>query len=73
MLKYQNWFSVLLFSVHIRRTDKIGTEAAFHSVDEYMKKVEAYYEQLALSQDVPVKRVYLASDDPKVFIDVRSK
>ena len=25
--------------VHVRRTDKVGTEAAFHSVEEYMKYV----------------------------------
>lgn len=64
---------IILYSVHVRRTDKIGTEAAFHSVEEYMRKVEQYYEQLAMTQDVPVKRVYLASDDPKVFVDVRLK
>ncbi|XP_075232780.1 alpha-(1,6)-fucosyltransferase 8 isoform X2 [Lycorma delicatula] len=66
-------FKKPIVGVHVRRTDKIGTEAAFHSVEEYMRKVEQYYEQLAMTQDVPVKRVYLASDDPKVFVDVRLK
>ena len=28
-----------LVGVHIRRTDKVGTEAAYHSVDEYMRHV----------------------------------
>lgn len=62
-----------IVGVHIRRTDKIGTEAAFHSVDEYMSKVADYYDQLAMTQAVPVRRVYLASDDPKVFAEMRAK
>lgn len=59
--------------IHVRRTDKIGTEAAFHSLDEYMQHVDEYYNQLELKQDVPVRRIYLASDDPKVLIDAKSK
>lgn len=59
--------------MHIRRTDKVGTEAAFHSVDEYMSAVEEYYKQLALTENITVKRIYLASDDPKVFSDIRNK
>ena len=31
--------SVPMVGIHVRRTDKVGTEAAFHSVDEYMKYV----------------------------------
>lgn len=60
-------------SVHIRRTDKVGTEAAFHSLDEYMMAVEEYYKQLAITTNVDVKRVYLASDDPKVFQEIKTK
>ena len=32
-------FSKPIVGIHVRRTDKVGTEAAFHSVDEYMKYV----------------------------------
>jgi glycoprotein 6-alpha-L-fucosyltransferase len=28
-----------IVGIHVRRTDKVGTEAAFHAVDEYMKYV----------------------------------
>jgi len=28
-----------IVGIHVRRTDKVGTEAAFHSVEEYMKYV----------------------------------
>lgn len=56
----------MLCRVHVRRTDKVGTEAAFHSLDEYMAHVEEYYNQLEMVQKVDKRRVYLASDDPKV-------
>ncbi|RZF32188.1 hypothetical protein LSTR_LSTR004051 [Laodelphax striatellus] len=38
-----------------------------------MSKVADYYDQLAMTQAVPVRRVYLASDDPKVFAEMRAK
>ena len=31
-----------LVGVHIRRTDKVGTEAAFHGVGEYMRHVRVF-------------------------------
>ncbi|CAG9765491.1 unnamed protein product [Ceutorhynchus assimilis] len=64
-----------IVGVHVRRTDKVGTEAAFHRLEEYMMEVDEYYAQLALKQpnDVIVKRVYLASDDPKVLLEAKSK
>ncbi|KAF6205363.1 hypothetical protein GE061_019534 [Apolygus lucorum] len=62
-----------IVGVHIRRTDKVGTEAAFHPVDEYMMHVEEYFKQIELTQKVEKKRIYLASDDVKVFKEVVSK
>jgi len=59
--------------VHIRRTDKVGTEAAFHPLDEYMSHVEEYFKQLEMTQPVDVRRVYLASDDPTVLKDAKEK
>lgn len=61
------------FSVHVRRTDKVGTEAAFHSIEEYMVIVDEYYNQLELTQHVDQRRVYLASDEPKVILEARKK
>lgn len=55
-----------IVGVHIRRTDKVGTEASLHTVEEYMKWVEEYYRELELVQMVEKRRVFLASDDPKV-------
>ncbi|XP_050677683.1 alpha-(1,6)-fucosyltransferase [Leptidea sinapis] len=62
-----------IVGVHIRRTDKVGTEAAFHSIDEYMTHVRDYYDQLSLTQPVEVRRVYLASDDSNVLQEARTK
>ncbi|KAK4469989.1 hypothetical protein MN116_007485, partial [Schistosoma mekongi] len=32
-----------IVGVHIRRTDKINTEASFHSLEEYMTEVDSYF------------------------------
>lgn len=60
-----------IVGVHIRRTDKVGTEAAFHDVDEYMLKVKQYFDGLEV--EPKTKRVYLASDDPKVIITAKQR
>lgn len=59
------------FSVHIRRTDKVGTEANYHGIEEYMSAVEEYYNQLEMKHPVDVRRVFIASDEPKVIADAR--
>ena len=59
--------------MHIRRTDKVGTEAAYHSVEEYMQHVGEYYDRLEMKQKVDVRRVYLASDDPTVIPEAKTK
>ena len=65
-----------IVGIHVRRTDKVGTEAAFHGVEEYMKYVEEYYDLLAAKNGgvtAAIKRVYVASDDPKVLAECRKK
>lgn len=61
-------FQSPIVGVHIRRTDKVGTEAALHNVEEYMKHVDEYYQQLEMVQPVEKRRVFLASDDPRVLL-----
>lgn len=63
----------LIYRVHVRRTDKVGTEASFHGIEEYMSEVEEYYNLLELKQQVDKRRIYLASDDPKVIADAKNK
>ncbi|KAK2580528.1 hypothetical protein KPH14_006259 [Odynerus spinipes] len=64
-------FKKPIVGVHVRRTDKVGTEAAYHDIDEYMTKVDQYFDELETKPDV--KRVFLASDDPKVITTARSR
>ncbi|KAH7940441.1 hypothetical protein HPB49_000215 [Dermacentor silvarum] len=60
--------------VHVRRTDKVGTEADFHGIEEYMEYVADYFERLSLKGgSMPRRRVYLATDDPKLLAEARSK
>ncbi len=61
--------------IHVRRTDKVGSEAAFHDISEYMRYVEDYF--IIYQYQNPnlnfTKRVYLATDEPSVFNDARTK
>ncbi|XP_055332676.1 alpha-(1,6)-fucosyltransferase-like [Paramacrobiotus metropolitanus] len=68
-------FQTPIVGVHVRRTDKVGTEAAKHEIEEYMRYVDEYYDQLEVTkgEKVPIRRVYLASDDPSVFQDCKTK
>jgi len=62
-----------IVGIHIRRTDKVGTEAAFHPVEEYMKYVEEWFRKQELTKTDIKRRVYVASDDPKVLGECRKK
>lgn len=66
-------FQKPIVGIHVRRTDKVGTEAAFHHINEYMKQVESFYRQLEMVQPVPVRRVYVASDDSSVLEEAKKK
>lgn len=60
-------------SVHVRRTDKVGTEAAFHPIEEYMLHVEEQFQHLGRHSHVDKKRVYLATDDPSLLQEAKTK
>jgi hypothetical protein len=65
-----------LCSIHVRRTDKVGTEAAFHSLSEYMEHVDTYfkvYEQMHPEAKSKKRNVYLASDDAGVLDEADKK
>ena len=62
-----------IVGVHIRRTDKVGTEAAFHSVEEYMTHVQEWFRKQKLTQPDVKPRVYVASDEPRVLAECRKK
>ncbi|CDW52701.1 alpha (1,6) fucosyltransferase [Trichuris trichiura] len=56
-------FSYPIVGIHVRRTDKVGTEARFHGLEEYMVEVEKCPGQK--------RKVYIATDDPSVFSEAR--
>ncbi|MCI4382903.1 hypothetical protein PGIGA_G00020060 [Pangasianodon gigas] len=62
-----------IIGVHVRRTDKVGTEAAFHPIEEYMLHVEDQFQSLARRMHIDKKRVYLATDDPSLLPEAKSK
>ncbi|KAH8324095.1 hypothetical protein KR074_009011 [Drosophila pseudoananassae] len=62
-----------IVGVHVRRTDKVGTEAACHSVEEYMTYVEDYYRTLEVNGSSVTRRIFLASDDALVIEEARRK
>ena len=60
--------------IHVRRTDKIGSEADFHKVDEYMQHAENYFSILDLRSGKKVARtVFIASDEASVLKEARTK
>ena len=65
---------MLYYRIHVRRTDKVGTEAAFHGIEEYMEHVEQWFmTQERIPGKIDKRRVYIASDDPSVLPDARKK
>ena len=62
-----------IVGVHIRRTDKVGTEAAFHAVEEYMTHVLEWFRKQQLTNPEVKARVYVASDEPRVLGECRKK
>ena len=51
----------------------MGTEAAFHPVEEYMAAVLELFRAQQLTRPGARPRVYLASDDPRVLGECRDK
>ncbi|XP_026872015.2 alpha-(1,6)-fucosyltransferase [Electrophorus electricus] len=62
-----------VIGVHVRRTDKVGTEAAFHPIEEYMTHVEEQFRLMAQRIQLDKKRVYLATDDPALLQEAKTK
>ena len=62
-----------IVGIHVRRTDKVGTEAAFHAIDEYMFHAAEFFNRLEMRRKVDVRRIYLASDDPSVLQEATKK
>uniref|UniRef100_A0A8D8PQ04 Alpha-(1,6)-fucosyltransferase n=2 Tax=Cacopsylla melanoneura TaxID=428564 RepID=A0A8D8PQ04_9HEMI len=66
-------FTHPIVGVHIRRSDKIGTEADAHPIEQYMQHVVEYYDQLSLRVNDVTRRVYVATDDRTVIGKIRAR
>ncbi len=66
-------FTHPVVGVHIRRTDKVGTEAGYHSIHEYMPHVELWFKIYEQTHPVDSRRVYIATDYPPVIAEARRK
>ncbi|XP_064470144.1 alpha-(1,6)-fucosyltransferase-like [Ornithodoros turicata] len=62
-------FGSPIVGLHVRRTDK-GSEASYHEVEEYMEHAEEYFANIA--GPVP-RRIYVATEEPSVFRELRKK
>ena len=60
-----------IFRVHVRRTDKVGLEAAYHGIEEYMLYVDEWFDTYEQRHPGIRRKVYLASDDPTVLSDAK--
>ncbi|XP_003738096.1 alpha-(1,6)-fucosyltransferase-like [Galendromus occidentalis] len=60
-------FKSPIVGLHIRRTDKLF-EAAYREVEDYMEHAEEFYAELGA--DIP-KRVFVATDEPRVLDELR--
>lgn len=52
---------------------QVGSEAAFHSIEEYMEYVEEYYQRIEQVTPVEKRKVYLSTDDSKLYEEAIEK
>jgi len=64
---------LIISSIHVRRGDKIGSEALGHSVDKYMFHVVNYFNKLSLNDYSGEKVVFVATDEENVMQKLNHK
>uniref|UniRef100_A0A914XBK3 GT23 domain-containing protein n=1 Tax=Plectus sambesii TaxID=2011161 RepID=A0A914XBK3_9BILA len=63
-----------IVGLHVRRTDKIGAEMEYRSIEEYMEWVDNWFAIESLKQGKKLKkRVFIATDDSSVIKETRIK
>lgn len=79
ILKDSKFFSESVFTgdpivgVHVRRSDKILHESKLIPLETYISHVDEYFDQLELTKTIKKRRIYLASEDPKIYEEMRTK
>ncbi|CAH1778390.1 unnamed protein product [Owenia fusiformis] len=63
-----------VIGMHIRRGDKIQSEAKLHELEEYMQHADEFYKLYETMENRPIPRhIYLATDGVNVYKDAVSK
>ncbi|XP_042856790.1 alpha-(1,6)-fucosyltransferase-like [Penaeus japonicus] len=62
-----------IVGVHVRRTDKLNREARLIKLEEYMEAVDDFFDDLEVREKVATRRIYLATDDPRVLQEAKKK
>lgn len=62
-----------LFSIHIRRTDKINSEGGFHATEEYLTYVCLWYSKYMQDKQKTSRKVYVMTDDASVPAELEKK
>ncbi|XP_030834720.1 alpha-(1,6)-fucosyltransferase-like [Strongylocentrotus purpuratus] len=66
-------FTHPIVGIHVRRTDKLIRDAKFHGIEEYMVYTEEFYQELEKRQAVPVRRIFLATDEASLLEEAKKK
>ncbi|XP_047493138.1 alpha-(1,6)-fucosyltransferase-like [Penaeus chinensis] len=63
-----------IVGVQVRRTDKLRHDSRFIKLEEYMEVVDDFFDDLEIrGTKVTTRRIYLATDDPKVLQEAKAK
>lgn len=64
-----------IVGLHIRRTDKLNREAAYHSIEEYMKWTELWFKLQELQNYITKikRRIFVATDDLTIIDEIKEK
>ena len=71
--KNTNDFKHPIVGIHVRRSDKLFSEALYYPISDYMIHVKDFFDKLSLTVNNINRRVYVASDDPSVLIELKEK
>ena len=57
-----------MVGIHVRRTDKLIREAEYHSLHEYMKRAEEWFQiqERRFHTSIP-RKIYIATDETAVI------
>ena len=67
------WYALFVCRIHVRRTDKLIRDAAYHGIDEYMRHVVDWYDTYEERYGEVERKVFIATDDPSCVKEAQEK